>query len=122
LDEEGYLYIVDRVKDMIISGAENIYPVEVEKVLAGHDAVVDVGVIGVPSELWGEEVKAIVVKHPKMDVDEATLIAFCRDGLAGYKCPKSIDFVEALPRNASGKILKKELRAPYWQGTSRGVN
>jgi acyl-CoA synthetase (AMP-forming)/AMP-acid ligase II len=121
-DADGYLYIYDRIKDMIVSGAENIYPAEVESALFGHPAVADVGVIGVPDERWGEAVKAIVVRQPGTNVTAEELIAFARTRIGGYKVPKSIDFVEALPRNASGKILKRELRAPYWQGRERQVN
>ncbi|MEJ5221964.1 MAG: fatty acid--CoA ligase [Tepidiforma sp.] len=122
LDEDGYLYIHDRVKDMIVSGGENVYPAEVESALFGHPAVADVAVIGVPDEKWGEAVKAIVVKKPGAEVTPEELIAFARERIAGYKVPKSIDFAEALPRNPSGKILKRELRAPYWQGRERQVN
>jgi acyl-CoA synthetase (AMP-forming)/AMP-acid ligase II len=116
LDEGGYLYIHDRVKDMIVSGAENIYPAEVESALSLHEAVADVAVIGVPSEKWGEEVKALIVKAPGTDPTPEELIAFSREHIAGFKVPKSIDFVEELPRNPSGKILKRELRAPFWEG------
>lgn len=122
LDEDGYLYIHDRVKDMIISGGENIYPAEVENVLFNHPAVADVAVIGVPDEQWGEAVKAIVVKKAGVEVTADELIAFAKQHIASYKAPKSVDFVEALPRNASGKILKRELRAPYWAGRERQVN
>ena len=108
--EGGYLYLHDRVKDMIISGGENVYPAEVENVLMQHPGVDDVAVIGVPDERWGETVKAVVVG----DVDPAELLAFCRDRLAHYKCPTSVDLVDALPRNPSGKVLKRDLRAPYW--------
>ncbi|WP_439547106.1 long-chain-fatty-acid--CoA ligase [Sandarakinorhabdus sp.] len=120
LDEDGYLYIHDRVKDMIVSGAENIYPAEVENALHEHPAVADCAVIGVPDEKWGEAVKAIVVKRG--DVTAAELIAFARDRIAGYKLPKSVDFIDVLPRNPSGKILKKDLREPYWAGRTRNVN
>ena len=122
LDEEGYLYIHDRVKDMIVSGGENIYPAEVESVLYGHPMVQDVAVIGVPSERWGEEVKAVVVLQPQAGTDGEQLIAYAREHIAGYKVPKSVDFVSELPRNASGKLLKKDIRAPYWQGRERQVN
>jgi acyl-CoA synthetase (AMP-forming)/AMP-acid ligase II len=121
-DADGYLYIYDRIKDMIVSGAENIYPAEVESALFGHPAVADVGVIGVPNERWGEAVKAIVVRQPGTNVTAEELIEFARTRIGGYKVPKSIDFVDSLPRNASGKILKRELRAPYWQGRERQVN
>jgi acyl-CoA synthetase (AMP-forming)/AMP-acid ligase II len=121
-DEDGYLYIHDRVKDMIVSGGENIYPAEVENAIFGHPAVADVAVIGVPDEKWGEAVKAIVVRKPGVDVAASDLIAYARDRIAGYKLPKSVDFVDALPRNPSGKILRRELRSPYWEGRSRQVN
>ncbi len=121
LDTDGYLYIYDRVKDMIISGGENIYPAEIESALANHPAVADVGVIGVPDPEWGESVKAIVVKAPETEVTVEELIAFAREHIAGYKVPKSIDFVEALPRNPSGKILTRELREPYWEEQERQV-
>jgi acyl-CoA synthetase (AMP-forming)/AMP-acid ligase II len=119
LDADGYLYIHDRVKDMIVSGAENIYPAEVENALHEHPAVADCAVIGVPDAKWGEAVKAIVVK--KGDVTPEELIAFARQRIAGYKVPKSVDFIDALPRNPSGKILKKDLREPYWAGHERRV-
>ncbi|HJQ68221.1 MAG TPA: AMP-binding protein, partial [Blastocatellia bacterium] len=122
VDEDGFLYIHDRVKDMIVSGGENIYPAEVESVLFAHPAVADVAVIGVPDDRWGEAVKAIVVKKPGVEVDGAEIIAFARDRIAHYKAPKSVDFIDALPRNASGKILKRELRKPYWEGRDRQVN
>ncbi len=122
LDEEGYLYISDRVKDMIVSGGENVYPREVEEVLFQHPAVADVAVIGVPDERWGEAVKAIVVLREGAQADAAELIEFCRGRLAGYKRPQSVDFVDALPRNPSGKVLKRELREPYWQGHTRRVS
>ncbi|MGE2733767.1 long-chain-fatty-acid--CoA ligase [Mycolicibacterium vaccae] len=119
VDEDGYIFVEDRLKDMIISGGENIYSIEVERVLAEHDAVVDVAVIGVPDDKWGEAVKAVVVTSS--DVSEQDLIAFARERLAGYKCPKSIDIVDELPRNPTGKILKKELRKPHWDGRDRAT-
>jgi len=122
LDDDGYLFIHDRVKDMIVSGGENVYPAEVENALMAHPAVADVAVIGVPHEKWGETAKAIVVRAPAAEVTEAELIAFCRDHLAKFKCPTSVDWADALPRNPSGKILKKDLRAPYWEGRTRNVN
>ena len=122
IDEDGYLFIQDRIKDMIISGGENVYPAEVESALFGHDAVADVAVIGVPDEKWGEAVKAIVVARPGCDPDPDAIIAHARDRIAAFKCPKTIDFVDALPRNPSGKILRRELRAPYWEGRERAVN
>ena len=122
LDREGYLFMADRVKDMIVSGGENVYPAEIENVLMAHDAVADVAVIGVPSEKWGETVKAIVVDGANGGASDEALIAWCRERLAHYKCPTSIDRIEALPRNPSGKILKTELREPYWEGRTRRVS
>jgi len=122
LDEAGYLYIYDRVKDMIVSGGENIYPAEVESALFGHPAVADVAVIGVPDERWGEAVKAVVVKKSDADVSPGELIGWARARIAGYKLPKSVDFIDALPRNPTGKILKRELRKAYWGDRERQVN
>jgi acyl-CoA synthetase (AMP-forming)/AMP-acid ligase II len=119
LDGDGYLFIADRVKDMIISGGENIYSIEVERVLAEHPAVVDVAIIGVPDEKWGEVVKAVVQLEGK--ADEKELIAFCRERLAAYKCPKTVDIKDELPRNPTGKILKKDLRKQYWEGRDRAT-
>jgi len=120
--KDGYLFIHDRVKDMIVSGGENIYPAEIENVLMGHPGVADVAVIGVPSDKWGETVKAIVVDRAGAAASDAELLAWCRDRLAGYKCPSSIDRIDALPRNPSGKLLKTVLREPYWKGRLRRVN
>jgi long-chain acyl-CoA synthetase len=122
LDDEGYLYIHDRVKDMIVSGGENVYPAEVENVLMAHPAVADVAVIGVPSERWGEEPRAIVVKGADAEVTPEELIDFTRGKLAKYKCPTSVEFTDVLPRNPSGKVLKKDLRARYWEGQDRMVH
>ncbi len=122
LDADGFVYIRDRIKDMIVSGGENVYPAEVEGVLAAHPAVADCAVIGVPDERWGEAVKAIVVRRPGTGVTEEELIAWTRGRLAGFKRPRSVDFVESIPRNPSGKILKRELRQPYWAGRERRVN
>jgi len=122
LDDEGYLYIKDRLKDMIVSGAENVYPREVEDVLLAHPGVADAAVIGVPSEEWGESVKAVVAVRPGAAVTEDDLIEFCRGRLAGFKRPRSVDFVDEVPRNPSGKILKRVLRAPYWEGRDRFVS
>jgi long-chain acyl-CoA synthetase len=119
---DGYLYIHDRVKDMIVSGGENIYPAEIENVLMGHPGVADVAVIGVPSDRWGETVKAVIVPAQGCDPTDAELLAYCRERLAHYKCPTSVDRVAALPRNPSGKILKTVLREPYWKGRTRRVN
>ena len=122
LDYKGYLYIYDRVKDMIVSGGENIYPAEVESALFGHPDVADVAVIGVPDDQWGEAVKAVVVKKGGASVTPGELIAWARERIAGYKLPKSVDFIEALPRNPTGKILKRELRKAYWGTRERQVN
>jgi acyl-CoA synthetase (AMP-forming)/AMP-acid ligase II len=119
LDADGYLYIEDRLKDMIITGGENVYGPEVESVLIEHPAVADAAVIGVPDDFWGESVKAIVVTTTEIEPDE--IIEFCRRHLAGYKCPRTVDFAPSLPRNASGKILKTELRQPYWQDRARRI-
>lgn len=122
LDEDGYLYIQDRLKDMIVSGGENIYPAEVENALSDHPDVADVAVIGVPDPRWGEAVKALVVLRNQAHVSADALVAFTRERLAAYKLPKSIDFLEELPRNPSGKVLKRQLREPYWSGRDRAVN
>ncbi|MGA9867158.1 MAG: long-chain-fatty-acid--CoA ligase [Acetobacteraceae bacterium] len=121
-DDDGFLYIHDRIKDMIVSGAENVYPAEVENALFGHPAIADAAVIGVPDERWGEAVKAIVVLRSGQQASGEAIIEFARGRIAGYKLPKSVDFVPALPRNPSGKILRRELRAPYWAGRTRQVN
>jgi len=120
-DDEGRFYIVDRKKDMIVSGGENIAPAEIEGVLSRHRDVLDVAVIGVPDDRWGEAVKALVVLRPGRTPQPKDLTEFCRGSLGGYKIPKSIEFVDGLPRNASGKILKAQLRDPYWQGRERKV-
>jgi len=119
--EDGYVFLHDRVKDMSVSGGENVYPAEVENALMKHPAVADVAVIGVPDERWGEAVKAIVVRAEGTDPTPEELIAFAREHIAGFKVPKSIDFADVLPRNPSGKLLKRELRAPYWEGRDRNV-
>ena len=122
LDENGYLYIQDRIKDMIISGGENIYPAEVESAICDHPDVAEAAVIGVPDDKWGEAVKAIVAMKPGKTASATDIINFTRERIAGYKTPKSVDFVPALPRNPSGKILRRELRDPYWEGKERQVN
>ncbi len=119
VDDGGYIFVEDRLKDMIISGGENIYSIEVERVLAEHEAVVEVAVIGVPDDKWGEVVKAVVVVEG--EVTEADIIAFARERLAAYKCPKTVDIADELPRNPTGKILKKELRKPHWEGRDRAT-
>ena len=122
VDEEGYLFIRDRIKDMIVSGAENIYPAEIEGVLYKHPAVAEVAVIGVPDARWGETVMAVVVPRPDAVVTQEDLDAFCRNHLGGFKVPRRYEFVAALPRNAAGKILKRELREQHWSGHDRRVS
>jgi acyl-CoA synthetase (AMP-forming)/AMP-acid ligase II len=121
-DKDGFLFIHDRVKDMIVSGGENIYPAEVENAVFGHASVADVAVIGVPDDKWGEAVKAIVVLKPGTTATAEEIITYTRSRIAGYKLPKTVDFIEALPRNPSGKILRRELREPHWAGKTRRVN
>jgi long-chain acyl-CoA synthetase len=124
LDDDGFLWLSDRKIDMIISGGVNIYPAEIEGVLGGHPQVADVSVIGVPNDEFGEEVKAIVVANDGVEPDDdfrALLAAHCRDQLAGFKCPRSIDFSEALPRTGTGKVQKRKLRDPFWEGRERTI-
>ena len=122
-DDEGYLYIVDRVKDMVVTGGENVFTTEVENSLIGHEAVLDVAVIGIPHEEWGEAVHAILILHEGHHVSEAELIEHSRSMIAGYKLPKSISFrTEPMPLSGAGKVLKTELRKPYWAGRERQVN
>ena len=121
IDAEGYLHITDRKKDMIISGGFNVYPSEVEQVIWSHPAVQDCAVIGVPDETWGEAVKAVVELNAGQQVGAEELIARCKEKLGSVKAPKSVDFVDALPRSPVGKVLKKDLRARYWQNTSRKI-
>ena len=122
VDADGYLFIQDRVKDMIVSGGENIYPREVEDVLFQHPAVADAAVIGVPDVQFGEAVKAVVVLREGAAATAEEIMEFCKGRLGGYKRPRSVDFVKVLPRNPSGKVLKRELREPYWAGQSRRVS
>lgn len=119
LDAGGFLFIQDRIKDMVISGGENVYPAEIERVLQTHPGIADVAVFGVPDPRWGESLRAAVVRQAGDATTPAELTAFCRARLAGYKCPRHFDFIAALPRNASGKVLKRELRAPFWEGQTR---
>lgn len=122
MDADGYIYIQDRIKDMIISGGENVYPAEVESAIYGHPAVAEVAVIGVPSDRWGEEVKACCVAKPGTEIDPNDVIAYARERVAAFKAPKSIDVIDEMPRNASGKILRRQLRAPYWEGQDRQIS
>ena len=119
---DGYIELRDRKKDIIISGGENIASVEIEKVIQDHSAVFEVVVIGVPDEQWGEAVKAIVVLQPGAEASPEDIIAYAKTQIAGFKVPKSIDYIDVLPRNPSGKVLRRELRAPYWEGRERNVN
>ena len=122
VDADGFVFVEDRLKDMIITGGENVYSPEVERVLAEHPAVMEVAIIGVPDDTWGESVKGVVALKPDTTATEEELIEFCRESLARFKCPRSVDIIEALPRNPTGKILKRELRKPYWEGRDRAVN
>jgi len=115
IDEEGYYYLVDRKHDMIISGGENIYPAEIEEILIKHPKISEVAVIGVPHQEWGEEIKAVVLLKDDAEATEEEIISFCKDRLAGYKRPRSVDFVEDFPRTATGKILKRLIKEPYWK-------
>jgi acyl-CoA synthetase (AMP-forming)/AMP-acid ligase II len=122
IDADGYLYLVDRVKDMIVTGGENVYSTEVENAISTHPAVAQVAVIGIPSELWGEEVMAIVVPREGSEVSEDQIKAWARERVASYKVPKTIEFRhEPLPLSGAMKVLKRELRAPYWKGHDRAV-
>jgi long-chain acyl-CoA synthetase len=122
MDEDGYLYIVDRLKDMIVSGGENVYSAEVESALAQHPDVAASAVIGIPSEQWGEAVHAIVVLKPGARKTPEELLAHCRSVIAGYKCPRSVEFRDTLPMTGAGKVQKTELRKPFWEGRIRAVN
>ncbi len=122
MDEEGYVYIVDRKKDMVISGGFNVYPSEVEAVLYQHAAVQDACVFAVPDDKWGEAVAAQVVLRAGQQLDPAVLDAFCTERLAGFKRPRHIEFVTELPKNPNGKVMRKAVQAPYWAGRERKVN
>jgi long-chain acyl-CoA synthetase len=121
MDEDGFIFIADRLKDMIISGGENIYSAEVENALAQHPAVAACAVIGIPSDQWGESVHAVVVLKPDVKPEASELIDHCKALIAGYKCPRSVDFVAALPLSGAGKVLKTTLREPFWRGRTRNV-
>lgn len=120
-DENGYVFIVDRKKEMIISGGFNVYPSEVERAIYRHPEVFEAAVVGVPDDEWGEAVKAVVVRRKDAELSEAALMDFCRDALPGFKRPRSIDFVDELPRNPNGKIMRKKVRDPYWADAGRNV-
>ena len=113
-DDEGFLYICDRKKDMIISGGMNIYPAEIEAALEAHPDIYEAAVFGIPNEEWGESVHAIIVRRPGADLDDDAVVAHARAHLAGYKVPRSIGWMDELPKTGSGKILKRELRQPFW--------
>ncbi len=121
-DEDGFLYIVDRAKDMIITGGFNVYPLEVEQVILGHPGVQDCAVVGVPNEKWGEAIKAVVELKPGHSVDAEVLMALCKEKIGSVKTPKSIDFVASMPRSAVGKVMRKKVRKPYWEGRERQVS
>ena len=121
--QDGFVFIVDRIKDMIVTGGENVYSAEVENVVAQYPAVAQCAVIGIPSERWGESVHAVVVPRPGATVDAEALIAFCHQRIAGYKCPRSVEVRDTpMPMSGAGKILKRELRLPFWDGKDRRVN
>ena len=124
LDAEGFLFLCDRKSDLIISGGVNIYPAEIEAVLHGHPAIADVAVFGVPDDDWGESIKAVVEPAPGAEpgaVLAAEVLAYCREHLAAFKCPRTVDFTAALPRDPNGKLYKRKLRDPYWQGRDRAI-
>src|SRR5262249_48797044 len=120
-DRDGYVFITDRKRDLIISGGYNIYPREVEEVICEHPAIAEVAVVGVPSEIWGEEVKAFVVLRKAHDASEAAVTDHCKTRLASYKKPRSVEFIPDLPKNAYGKVLKRDLRERHWAGLSRRI-
>jgi acyl-CoA synthetase (AMP-forming)/AMP-acid ligase II len=120
-DADGYIYIRDRKRDLIISGGFNVFPIEVEQVLLAHPAIQDCAVFGVPDDKWGEAVRAAVQLAPGASADEAELIQLCKDKLGGVKAPKTIEFIAQLPRNPAGKILKRQLREDYWRGLGRTI-
>jgi long-chain acyl-CoA synthetase len=122
LDDERRIHLIDRAKDLIITGGENVYPAQVEEVLHGHPDLAEVAVIGVPDERWGETVRAVVVPRAGARVDPAEVITFARDRLAHFKCPTGVDVADSLPRTATGKVRKAELREPYWRGHDRRIN
>ena len=122
LDNDGYVHILDRIKDMVISGGENVYPAEVESALCEHPAIAEAAVIGVPDARWGEAVHAVIVLRAGAVLTPDALIAWARTRIAGFKAPRGITFADGLPRNASGKLLKRTLREPFWRGRERQVN
>jgi long-chain acyl-CoA synthetase len=124
LDEDGYLFLCDRVRDMIISGGVNIYPAEIESVLLTHPKIADAAVFGIPDEDWGEQVKAVVEPAPGVEAGAALaddILGFCAARIAKYKCPRTVDFVATMPRDPNGKLYKRKLRDPYWEGRTRAI-
>jgi acyl-CoA synthetase (AMP-forming)/AMP-acid ligase II len=122
MDENGYVFVVDRIKDMIVTGGENVYSAEVESAVTTHPAVAACAVIGVPDEEWGERVHAVVVLQQGAELELPGLRAHCKERIAGYKCPRSLEVVAALPMSGAGKVLKRELRERHWQDAGRAVN
>jgi long-chain acyl-CoA synthetase len=123
MDDEGYVFIVDRGKDMIVTGGENVYSTEVEEILYQHDAVLEAAVFGIPDEKWGEAVQAVVVLREGLAATPEQLIDFCKERIATYKVPRAVEIrSEPLPKSGPGKVLKRELRAPYWKGQERAVH
>jgi len=121
MDADGYVFLVDRIKDMIVTGAENVFSVEVEEVLLQYPAVAQCAVIGVPDEQWGERVHAVIVLREGEELDEAAITAFCRERIAAYKCPRSYEVREELPMSGAGKILKFKLKEEHWQDRERKI-
>ena len=121
MDEEGYLFLVDRKADMIVTGGENVYPKEVEEVLYEHPAVSMAAVVSAPDKKWGERVQAVVVLKPDQSPTEEELINFCKKKLSGYKCPKAVEFWDALPTTPVGKILRKDVKNKFWEGHDRSI-
>lgn len=122
MDEEGFIFIVDRIKDMIVSGGENVYSAEVENAISKHPGVATCAVVGIPSRQWGESVHAVIVPKPNVEISTEELIAHCKGLIAGYKCPRSVEFRAALPLSGAGKVQKGLIRAPFWEGHSRNVS
>ena len=121
IDDRGYLFLQDRFKDLIVSGGENIYPAEIERAIASHPAVSEVAVIGVPDSRWGEAVRALVVLREGATLTAMEVMAYCQANLAGFKRPRAVDFLDQLPRNATGKVLRWQLREPFWRGHHRRI-
>lgn len=122
MDSKGFVFLVDRKKDVIISGGFNIYPAEVEKIIITHPDVQEASVIGVPDDNWGEAVKALVVLKPGTAATAEEIISFCKEGGLGFRAPKSVDFIDEIPRNPYGKVDKNRLREPYWEGLGKQIN